>query len=133
MLTTSRLDKIDELVQRLSSESDEWLSLAIGIDLANEIMLGILPDNPEWESQLNLDVTNTGRLPMPLPRDTFKNQKQVVWFREHPESKSARSAFRNFYSEDAAVESKFFWFSESATKQKISAATEYSPNWEDSE
>ena len=41
MLTTSRLDKIDELVQRLSSESDEWLSLAIGIDLANEIMLGI--------------------------------------------------------------------------------------------
>lgn len=133
MLTTKRLSIIDDLVKNLSNEDDKWMSLAIAIDLADEVLKVILPDNNDWENQLNRDSRNTGKLPEPLPLDTFKNQKQVSWFNIHPESTSARSAFKLFYSDDCALESNFFWFSESATKQKIAAATEYSQNWEDSD
>ncbi|MCI5942567.1 MAG: N-6 DNA methylase [Ligilactobacillus animalis] len=133
MLTTTRLNKIDELVNKLSAEENKWVSLAIAIDLADEVLKSILPDNPTWVAQLNRDSQNTGKLPAPLPLDTFRNQKQITWFTEHPESASARSAFKLFISDDCAVESNFFWFNESATKQRIATATEYSQNWEDSE
>lgn len=133
MLTTNSLEDIDSLVRQLSSEENQWNSLAIAIDLADEIMKLILPDNLKWQEQLSRDVRHTGKLPTSLPRDTFNNQKELSWFHEHPESSSARSAFIHFYDEDSLVESKFYWFSESATKSKISVATSYSPNWEDSE
>lgn len=133
MLTTNSLEDIDNLVRQLSSEDNQWNSLAIAIDLADEIMKLILPDNSKWQEQLSRDVRQTGELPTSLPRDTFNNQKELSWFHEHPESSSARSAFTHFYDEDSLVESKFYWFSESATKSKISVATSYSPNWEDSE
>lgn len=133
MLTTISLSNIDELVKKLSTEPDKWMSLAIAIDLADEVLKVLLPDSSKWQDQLNRDAQNTGTLPQPLPLDMFKNQKQVKWFNSHPESASARSAFKLFFSEDCVVESNFFWFSESATKQKIAAATEYSQNWEDSE
>ena len=133
MLTTKTLNTIDNLVKSLSTETDKWMSLAIAIDLADEVLKVLLPENSEWQKQLNRDSRNSGVLPQPLPLDTFKNQKQVTWFNIHPESASARSAFKLFYADDCALESNFFWFSESATKQKIAAATEYSQNWEDSE
>lgn len=133
MLTTKRLNTIDDLVKKLSKEKDKWMSLAIAIDLADEVLKVILPENSEWEKKLSREARYTGQLPDPLPLDTFKNQKQISWFNSHPESTSARSAFKLFYSEDCALESNFFWFSESATKQKIAAATEYSQNWEDSD
>ena len=133
MLTTNSIDKVDSMVRKLSKELDKWQSLAIAIDLADEILKILLPNNKEWQNQLDRDTQNTGSLPQPLSLDTFKNQKQIKWFNEHPESASARSAFKLFYAEDCALESNFFWFSESATKQRISVATEYSQNWEDSE
>ncbi|EDP69027.1 type IIS restriction endonuclease, putative [Carnobacterium sp. AT7] len=133
MLTTKRLSTIDDLVKKLSNENDKWMSLAIAIDLADEVLKVILPENDNWENQLSRNSRHTGTLPAPLTLDTFKNQKQISWFNIHPESTSARSAFKLFYSDDCALESNFFWFSESATKQKIAAATEYSQNWEDSE
>lgn len=133
MLTTKRLSIIDDLVKKLSNEDDKWMSLAIAIDLADEVLKVILPENSEWEKKLSREARYTGQLPDPLPLDTFKNQKQISWFNSHPESTSARSAFKLFYSEDCALESNFFWFSDSATKQKIAAATEYSQNWEDSD
>ena len=133
MLTTNSIDKVDSMVRKLSKELDKWQSLAIAIDLADEILKILLPNNKEWQNQLDRNTQNTGSLPQPLSLDTFKNQKQVKWFNEHPESASARSAFKLFYAEDCALESNFFWFSESATKQRISVATEYSQNWEDSE
>lgn len=34
---------IDKLVKQLSNEKDDWMSLAIAIDLADEIMKWILP------------------------------------------------------------------------------------------
>lgn len=124
---------IDKLVKQLSNEKDEWMSLAIAIDLADEIMRGILPNQDRWTSMLEHNSQNTGNLPSPLPMDVFHNQKQRTWFREHPESNSARSAFQHFKQDDCVVESKLFWFSESATKQKISASTEFTSNWEDSD
>ena len=124
---------IDKLVKQLSNEKNEWISLAIAIDLADEIMRGILPNQDRWTSMLEHDSQNTGNLPSPLPMDIFHNQKQRTWFREHPESNSARSAFQHFKQDDCVVESKLFWFSESATKQKISASTEFTANWEDSD
>ena len=133
MLTTTSLNDIDALVKQLSRESDKWMSLAIAIDLADEVLKVLLPNNEEWQKQLNRNSRETGALPQPLPLDTFKNQKQVKWFNAHPESASARSAFKLFNVQNCALESNFFWFSESATKQKIAAATEYSQNWEDSE
>ena len=119
MLTTKTLNTIDNLVKSLSTETDKWMSLAIAIDLADEVLKVLLPENSEWQKQLNRDSRNSGVLPQPLPLDTFKNQKQVTWFNIHPESASARSAFKLFYADDCALESNFFWFSESATKQKI--------------
>lgn len=124
---------IDKLVKQLSNEKDEWISLAIAIDLADEIMRWILPSQDRWTSMLKHDSQNTGNLPSPLPMDVFHNQKQRTWFREHPGSNSARSAFQHFKQDDCVVESKLFWFSESATKQKISASTEFTSNWEDSD
>lgn len=124
---------IDKLVKQLSNEKDEWISLAIAIDLADEIMRWILPNQDRWTSMLKHNSQNTGNLPSPLPMDVFHNQKQRTWFREHPESNSARSAFQHFKQDDCVVESKLFWFSESATKQKISASTEFTSNWEDSD
>lgn len=133
MLTTNSLNNIDNLVNKLSREKDKWMSLAIAVDLADEVLKVILPNNDEWQAQLDRNSQVSGILPQPLPLDTFKNKKQVKWYNEHPESESARSAFKLFYAKDCALESNFFWFSESATKQKIAAATEYSQNWEDSE
>ena len=133
MLSRNDLEKIDSLVQKLSKEKDKWQSLAIAVDLADEIMKGILPNNPEWQEQLNRNVIETGNLPDPLPVNTFSTQKQTTWFNEHPTASSARIALRHFYAKDCALESKFYWFSESVTKQKISASTEFSKNWEDSE
>lgn len=124
---------IDKLVKQLSNEKNEWVSLAIAIDLADEIMRWILPNQDRWASMLEHNSQNTGNLPSPLPMDVFHNQKQRTWFREHPESNSARSAFQHFKHDDCVVESKLFWFSESATKQKISASTEFTSNWEDSD
>ena len=37
MLTTKRLSIIDDLVKKLSNEDDKWMSLAIAIDLADEL------------------------------------------------------------------------------------------------
>ena len=133
MLTTTSLYDIDVLVKQLSQERNKWMSLAIAIDLADEVLKVLLPNNDEWQSQLNRNSHETGTLPQPLPLNTFKNQKQVKWFNSHPESASARSAFKLFDVSDCAIESNFFWFSESATKQRIAAATEFSQNWEDSE
>ena len=133
MLNNSKIDKIDSLVHQLAAEKDEWMSLAIAVDLADEIMKGVLPENPEWQEQLNRNVQVTGNLPKPLPVDLFKTQKQNTWFREHPESASARIALQHFKSDSCALESTFYWFSESATKQKISASTELTTNWEDSD
>ena len=133
MLSNVNIDNIDKLIRRMALEKDEWVSLAIAIDLADEIMGGILPQNPEWQRQLNRDVQKTGALPKPLPIDVFKNQKQITWFREHPESGSARIALQLFESDDCVLESTFYWFSENSTKQKISATTGLTTNWEDSE
>ncbi|PTJ59027.1 type II restriction endonuclease [Mammaliicoccus sciuri] len=133
MLINTSLDKIDNLVYKLSKEKDKWMSLAIAIDLADEILKVLLPDNKVWLDQLERNSKETGKLPQPLSLNTFKNQKQVKWFNPHPESASARSAFKLFYDSNCVLESNFFWFSETATKQKIAAATEYSQNWEDSE
>ena len=124
---------IDKLVKQLSNEKDDWMSLAIAIDLADEIMKWILPKKDKWMSMLERDSQDTGSLPSPLPMDVFHNQKQRTWFHEHPESSSARAAFQHFKQDDCVVESKFFWFSEGATKQKISASTELTSNWEDSD
>ncbi|MGY5389881.1 hypothetical protein [Ligilactobacillus salivarius] len=108
MLTTNSIDKVESMVRKLSKESSKWQSLAIAIDLADEILKILLPNNKEWQNQLDRDTQNTGSLPQPLSLDTFKNQKQVKWFNEHPESASARSAFKLFYAEDCALESNFF-------------------------
>jgi len=133
MLNRNRLNKIDHLIKQLFQEKDKWISLAIAVDLADEIMKGILPDNPAWQSQLTRNVQETGELPRPLASDVFRTQKQNAWFHEHPESASARIALKHFWAEDCAIESHFFWINDSATKQKISASTELTPNWEDSD
>lgn len=133
MLTPNNLEKIDNLVKKLYKETNKWESLAIAIDLADEIMKGILPNNPTWKNILNHDVQNTLQLPEPLASDIYKNQKQNTWFNEYPGSASARMALRHFYVEDCPIESNFFWFSDNATKQKVAAATEFTSNWEDSD
>ena len=50
MLNHNRINKIDSLVKQLSNEKDEWVSLAIAIDLADEIMKGLLPNKDSWRS-----------------------------------------------------------------------------------
>ncbi len=76
MLTTTSLSDIDKLVKQLSLESDRWMSLAIAIDLANEILKVLLPNNDQWQERLNRNSRKTGSLPQPLPLDTFKNQNK---------------------------------------------------------
>lgn len=133
MPSHSSIDRINHLVEQLSTEKDEWMSLAIAVDLADEIMKWILPTRETWRNMLNHDSQHTGKLPKPIPVDVFHTQKQRTWFHEHPESSSARIALQHFKADDCKVESNFFWFNESTTKQKISASTEFTTNWEDSD
>lgn len=133
MPSHSSINRINHLVEQLSTEKDEWMSLAIAVDLADEIMKWILPPRETWRNMLNHDSQHTGKLPKPIPVDIFHTQKQRTWFHEHPESSSARVALQHFKADDCKVESNFFWFNESTTKQKISASTEFTINWEDSD
>src|SRR5699024_12398353 len=65
-------------------------------------------------------------------KNTFNTQKQSTSFLEQPQATSARYAIKQFSAPDSPLESYFYWFSDNATKQKISAATQFTPNWEDS-
>lgn len=125
------LKNIDNLVRKLSNEKDIWLSLAIAIDLTDEILKGILPDQSNWYNKLVHNSQETGSIPTPLSQDIFSNSKQFTWFHEHPTAKSVKVALQHFEADDCDVEAKFFWFSEKSSKQKISTATQYTTNWED--
>src|SRR5699024_734586 len=128
----NRIDKIDSYVKKLSKTEDKWMSLAIAVDLADEIMKGILPNKEDWHDQLTHNSQENAVLPVPLPLDIFKTQKQETWFVSHPILGSARVALSHFNDENCALESRLFWFSEKETKQKVSATTQFISNWEDS-
>lgn len=128
----NRIDKIDDYVRKLSKTEDKWLSLAIAVDIADEIMKGILPDKENWHEQLTHNSQEDAVLPDPLPLDIFKTQKQETWFVAHPVLGSARVALSHFNDEKSPLESRLFWFSEKETKQKVSATTQFISNWEDS-
>lgn len=128
----NRIDKIDNYVRKLSKTEDKWLSLAIAVDIADEIMKGILPDKENWHEQLTHNSQEDAVLPDPLPLDIFKTQKQETWFVAHPILGSARVALSHFHDEKSPLESRLFWFSEKETKQKVSASTQFVSNWEDS-
>lgn len=128
----NRIDKIDSYVKKLSKTEDKWLSLAIAVDIADEIMKGILPDKENWHEQLTHNSQEDRVLPDPLPLDIFKTQKQETWFVAHPILGSARVALSHFNDEKSPLESRLFWFSEKETKQKVSATTQFLSNWEDS-
>ena len=133
MQLNNRVEKIDELVQKLYKEEDKWMSLAIAVDLADEIMKGILPDKNSWHEKLNRNAQEEAILPEPLNLDTFNTKKQKTWFVQHPVSQSARVALDHFSAPDCPLESRLYWFSEKSTKQRIAAATQFFTNWEDSE
>lgn len=128
----NRIDKIDNYVRKLSKTEDKWMSLAIAVDLADEIMKGILPNKEDWHDQLTHNSQENATLPDPLPLDIFKTQKQETWFVSHPILGSARVALSHFNDEKSPLESRLFWFSEKVTKQKVSATTQFISNWEDS-
>lgn len=128
----NRIDKIDSYVKRLRKTEDKWMSLAIAVDIADEIMKGIIPDEEDWHEQLAHNSQEDRVLPEPLPLDIFKTQKQATWFVAHPILGSARVALSHFNDEKSLLESRLFWFSEKETKQKVSATTQFLSNWEDS-
>lgn len=133
MPQTKRINKINRYVKKLSQTEDKWVSLAIAVGIADEIMKGILPDNPGFHDQLNHYDEKAPTLPEPLPMDIFRTQKQETWFSAHPTLGSARVALNHFSDEKSPIESRLFLFSEKATKQKVSATTQLVSNWEDSD
>lgn len=128
----NRIELIDSYVRKLSTTEDKWLSLAIAVDIADEIMKGIIPDEDDWHEQLTHNSQEDRVLPDPLPLGIFNTQKQETWFVAHPFSGSARVALSHFNDNYCSLESRLFWFSEKETKQKISATTQFISNWEDS-
>lgn len=128
----NRIDKIDSYVKRLRKTEDKWMSLAIAVDIADEIMKGIIPDKENWHEKLTHNSQEDRVLPDPLPLDIFKTQKQETWFVAHPILGSARVALSHFNDEKSPLESRLFLFSEKETKQKVSATTQFISNWEDS-
>ena len=127
-------DLLNQLNQPLKKPSEEkWMHAALGIDLANLILKIIIPDNSKWLEQLTKNVVLTGKLPPALTPDIFKNQKQFTWYNEHPNSSSARFTLWLFRDQTCPFEAKFYWLNESATKARIAASTDLTPNWEDSE
>ncbi|MFO6164199.1 hypothetical protein ACLBVH_32620, partial [Pseudomonas aeruginosa] len=99
----NRIDKIDNYVRKLSKTEDKWLSLAIAVDIADEIMKGILPDKENWHEQLTHNSQEDAVLPDPLPLDIFKTQKQETWFVSHPILGSARVALSHFSDEKSPL------------------------------
>lgn len=128
----SKINKIDKLVHKLSGTTDKWMSLAIAIDLVDEIMKGILPEKFKEHHKLNHNSQEELALPDPLPMSIFKTQKQQTWFVAHPYYGSSRVVFDHFSDEECSLESHLYWFSERETKQKIAASTQLNDNWEDS-
>lgn len=133
MSQNNRIEKIDSYVKKLSKEKDKWMSLAIAVDIADEIMKGILPDANNWHSQLNRNSQKNAVLPNPLSLDTFKTQKQQTWFEQHPVLSSARVALNHFSQNDCPIESRLYWFSDKETKQKVAVTTHFFDNWEDTD
>ncbi|MFA5528003.1 MAG: N-6 DNA methylase [Peptostreptococcales bacterium] len=133
MSQNNRIEKIDSYVAKLSKEKDKWISLAIAVDIADEIMKGILPDVHNWHSELNRNSQENFILPDPLSLDTFKTQKQQTWFEQHPVLSSARVALNHFSQIDCPIESRLYWFSDKETKQKVSVTTQFFDNWEDTD
>lgn len=133
MLNEQRIDLIDEKLFQLYNQKEEWKRLAIALDIADEIMKGILPKNGYIENYLTRNALDTGFLPNALPLNIFSNNKQFTWFREHPYASSARIALEHFKSEIVPLESHFFWFSDKLTKEKVATTTQLTLNWEDSD
>ncbi|GAA6237398.1 Eco57I restriction-modification methylase domain-containing protein [Apilactobacillus micheneri] len=128
MLTENSIDNIDSLVIKMSKEKNKFQSLAISLDLADEIMKFILPEKDKYINQLNRNVQESGKS-LPLISLNDFNSKQKTWFATHPKFKSSRTAFKIFFDSYSPLESNFFWFSEKTSKQKISVSTENLKNW----
>ena len=60
MLNEQRIDLIDEKLFQLYNQKEEWKRLAIALDIADEIMKGILPKNGYIENYLTRNALDTG-------------------------------------------------------------------------
>ncbi|MFW5871959.1 MAG: Eco57I restriction-modification methylase domain-containing protein, partial [bacterium] len=118
--------ELDELIRSLWNEKNKRKSLNIGINLANEVMrlMGI----PEDELEIGDAVLDRA-----FSNARFKNQKMENWFEKHPYFGNGRVALKHYNKNTYPVESNLYQLNESATKARISAVSQLSTNWEDSE
>jgi len=115
---------INSYLDQLKNSSNKRELLDLGISLANEIMN--LLGAPKNELLYGEEALNNA-----FQNSRFGNQKIEQWFEKHPYMGTARIALYH-YKGSLPIESNFFQLSESATKAKISAITQLTPNWEDS-
>lgn len=111
-------------INELTNETDNRKSLDVAIETANEPITLL---NPEA-----IDLKNgEDALDENIPVNKFPNYKAESWFAQHPYFSGERVAL-NFYESDA-VQIKFYWLGDTATKARVSAGVMLTPNWEDSD
>jgi len=121
-----KFDNLNTLINSLWTEKNKRESLDIAINLANEVMriLGVPEDELE---------TGDSILDKAFSNAKFKNQKMEAWFVKHPYLGNGRLALYHYDEGSLPVESKFYQLNRSATKARISATTQMTSNWEDSD
>lgn len=117
-------ENINNILLKLINSQNRKTNTVMGIALANEVMihLGV----PQEDLFYGEDALNNA-----FENSKFKNQKMETWFEKHPFFDTARIALYH-YKGSLPVESNFYQLNEAATKAKISAITQLTPNWEDS-
>lgn len=117
-------ENINNILSKLINSQSREENTVMGITLANEVMmhLGV----PQKELLYGEDALNNA-----FENSKFRNQKMETWFEKHPFFDTARIALYH-YKGSLPVESNFYQLNEAATKAKISAITQLTPNWEDS-
>jgi len=128
-----RYEKLNTLIGNLYDEHDRDASLDIAIEIANEFMRIIFPDDERgrvWSEKL---LEGDDLLDETIKASSFPNQKVATWFEKHPFLGGQRTAIRHFSHEDSPIESKFYWLNKSSAKSRIAAGVMLTPNWEDSE
>lgn len=131
-MSENTYQKLNELVMQLSLEHDKDKSLDIAIEVSNEVMRIIMPNDARgisWSAKLR---SGEDALDEVIPSSSFPNQKVETWFEKHPYFGGERLVLSHFRIEEVPFESKFYWLNRSATKARVAAGVMLSPHWEDS-
>ena len=123
---SSRIERINALIQQMNVQEQPRQGMELGIELSNELMLHF--GMPEGYVRDKLDVLDDA-----FANSEFSNQKMETWFYKHPILGNARIALHHVQVPELAYESQFYMLSDDLSKARVAATANLFSHWEDSE